>query len=228
MRKIFNNLLHLFFPKLCMLCQEPLVGGEEHICLKCLTQLPRTEHNYLEENPATCLFVGKAAVERAAAFLRYEKGSHVQQLIHALKYHGNREIGFRLGRMAGLHYHEALRTDLPDLIIPVPLHPKKKKQRGYNQSEWIARGLTSLLHLPIDTTSLCRLKESTSQTNKQVYERWQNVHDIFAVTSPQLLTGKHILLIDDVITTGSTISACAEALLTVPGVRVSVLAVAMA
>jgi len=133
-----------------MLCQTPLVGGEEHICLKCLCELPRTGHNFLEENPATYLFGGKVPVYHAAAFLHYEKGGHVQQLIHSLKYHDNREIGFRLGRMAGLRYQKAILSDRPDLLLPVPLHPKKRKQRGYNQSEWIARGLNTLLKLPID------------------------------------------------------------------------------
>lgn len=228
MRKIFNDLLNLFFPKLCMICQTPLVGGEEHICLKCLCDLPCTGYDFLKENPATFLFAGKVPVYRATAFLRYEKGGHVQQLIHSLKYHDNREIGFRLGRMAGLHYRQAIQSDYPDLLLPVPLHPGKKKKRGYNQSEWIARGLNSLLQLPIDTTSLRRIKETDTQTNKPTYERWQNVQDIFSVVAPKELEGKHILLIDDVITTGSTIGACAEALLTVPGVRVSILAVAIA
>ena len=218
MRKIFNDLLHLFFPKLCMLCQTPLVGGEEHICLKCLCDLPRTGHNFLEENPATYLFGGKVPVYHAAAFLHYEKGGHVQQLIHSLKYHDNREIGFRLGRMAGLRYQKAILSDRPDLLLPVPLHPKKRKQRGYNQSEWIARGLNSLR----------RTKETETQTHKQTYDRWLNMQNIFSVVDREVLAGKHILLIDDVITTGSTIGACAEALLTIPGVRVSVLAIAMA
>ena len=228
MRKIFNDLLHLFFPKLCMLCQTPLVGGEEHICLKCLCDLPRTGHNFLEENPATYLFGGKVPVYHAAAFLHYENGGHVQKLIHSLKYHDNREIGFRLGRMAGLRYQKAILSDRPDLLLPVPLHPKKRKQRGYNQSEWIARGLNTLLKLPIDTTSLRRTKETETQTHKQTYDRWLNMQDIFSVVDREALAGKHILLIDDVITTGSTIGACAEALLTIPGVRVSVLAIAMA
>ena len=228
MRKTLNNLLDLFFPKLCLLCNDPLMGGENHFCLNCLCNLPHTGFDYLKENPATHLFTGKVMISHAAAFLHYERGGHVQQLIHELKYNDNKEIGFRLGRMAGLDYRQAILSDLPDLILPVPLHPRKKKKRGYNQSEWIARGINSVLKLPIDTSSLCRIKQNETQTKKPVYDRWLNVQEIFTVANPQALEGKHILLIDDVITTGSTLGACAEALLTVPGVRVSVLAVAIA
>lgn len=228
MRKTLDNLLDLFFPKLCILCNDPLVEGEEHFCLKCLCDLPRTGYDYLQENPASYLFTGKVDICHAAAFLRYEKGGHVQQLIHALKYHDDKEIGFRLGRMTGLHYRQAILSDVPDLLLPVPLHPKKRKKRGYNQSEWIARGINSVLQLPIDTTSLCRIRQTETQTHKQIYERWLNVQEIFSVTDAHALEDKHILLIDDVITTGSTIGACAEALLAVPGVRVSVIGVAIA
>lgn len=228
MRKTLNNLLNLFFPRLCLVCNTPLQGGEEHICLQCLSSLPRTGFDYLEENPTCHLLAGKAPICHAVAFLRFDKGSQVQQLIHELKYYGNKEIGFRLGRMAGQHYREAILSDRPDLIIPVPLHPKRKKKRGYNQAEWIACGINSVLRLPIDTTSLCRIRNTDSQTHKQIYDRWLDAGETFSVTRPDTLQGKHILLIDDVVTTGSTLSACAEALLTVPGVRVSVMTVAMA
>lgn len=228
MRKTLNNLLNLFFPRLCLVCNTPLQGGEEHICLQCLCSLPRTGFDYLEENPVCYLLAGKVPFCHAVAYLRFERGGGVQQVIHELKYNDNKEIGFRLGRMTGEHYRESVLSDPPDLIIPVPLHPKKKKQRGYNQAEWIACGINSVLRLPIDTTSLSRIRNTDTQTHKHVYDRWLNVRESFSVTHPDALRGKHILLIDDVITTGSTLSACAEALLTVPGVRVSVMAVAMA
>ncbi len=228
MKKLWNDLLNLFFPHLCLLCKTPLVEGEEHICLKCLCDLPRTGYDFREENPATYLFAGKAPRYRAAAFLHYEKGGHVQQLIHALKYYDNYEIGYYLGRLMGQYYQEALLTDLPDVLLPVPLHPKKQRKRGYNQAEWIARGVNDILNLPIDTTSCRRTKETDTQTRKQVYERWENVQDIFTLSDSTALAGKHILLIDDVITTGSTLAACAQTLLTIPNTRVSVLAVAIA
>lgn len=228
MKKLLNDLLNLLFPRLCVICETPLTDGEEQICLRCLCDLPRTGYDFLKDNPATYLFVGKAHIYRAAAFLHFEKGGHVQQLIHALKYHGNCEIGFRLGRMAAIHYKQALLADCPDVLLPVPLHPKKKKHRGYNQSEWIAKGFSSVLNLPIDIDSIRRVKETDTQTNRQAYERWQNVWGIFAVADSKALEGKHILLVDDVVTSGSTIGACAKTLLTIPGVRVSVFAIAIA
>ena len=225
----WNNLLNLFFPNLCKICKRPLVEGEEQICLKCLCDLPHTGYHQLVNNPVEQLFIGKDRIEYATAYLRYEKGGKVQSLIHSLKYHDNKELGYLLGRQIA----RELQTDhspicTVDLLIPVPLHPRKKRQRGYNQSEWIARGLNTLLKLPIDTTSLRRTKETETQTHKQTYDRWLNMQNIFSVVDREVLAGKHILLIDDVITTGSTIGACAEALLTIPGVRVSVLAIAMA
>ena len=225
----WNNLLNLFFPNLCKICKRPLVEGEEQICLKCLCDLPHTGYHQQANNPVEQLFIGKNRIEYATAYLRYEKGGKVQSLIHSLKYHDNKELGYLLGRQIARELqadHSPICT--VDLLIPVPLHPRKKQQRGYNQSEWIARGLNTLLKLPIDTTSLRRTKETETQTHKQTYDRWLNMQNIFSVVDREVLAGKHILLIDDVITTGSTIGACAEALLTIPGVRVSVLAIAMA
>lgn len=228
MKKILNDLLSLFFPRLCMICETPLRDGEECICLRCVCDLPRTGYNFLTENPTTYLFAGKASVYRAAAFLHYEKGGNVQKLIHALKYYDSYEIGFHLGRMAAIYYREAIMSDPPDLLLPVPLHPKKQRKRGYNQSEWIAKGIGSVLNIPINTTGLHRVKETDTQTNRQTYERWQNVQRTFAATDRDALEGKHILLVDDVATSGSTIGACAETLLAISNVRVSVLVMAMA
>lgn len=213
MKNILNDLLSLFFPRLCMICDTPLTDGEECICLRCVCDLPRTGYNFLKENPTAYLFAGKAPVRHAAAFLHYEKGGNVQKLIHALKYHDTYEIGFRLGRMAALYYREAIMSDPPDLLLPVPLHHKKQRKRGYNQSEWIAKGLGSILNIPINTTGLCRARETDSQTRRQTYERWQNVQDIFAIADRDALEGRHILLVDDVVTSGSTIASCAETLL---------------
>lgn len=227
MRTILNDLLNLLFPRLCLLCHSPLVEGEEHICLRCLSDLPYIAFKGIDNNPAMQLFAGKTDISHAYSFLHYEKGGKVQQLIHSVKYNDNKELGFWLGRLAASECMKSVFPDTIDLIIPVPLHPAKLKQRGYNQSEWIARGVCSATSLPTDNTSIHRAIQTETQTHKQIYERWINVKDVFSVVNPEKLQGKHILLIDDVATTGSTIEACAQTLLKVSGVRISVFTLAV-
>ncbi|MDR1557154.1 MAG: ComF family protein [Tannerellaceae bacterium] len=228
MRMIWDDLLNLFFPRLCVLCREPLTAGEEQICLQCLCDLPYTRFFYREENPVGSLFAGKAPVANATAFLHYEKGGKVQHLIHAFKYRGNRELACQLGRQAAraLESHTAYQS--VDFLIPVPLHPKRRKKRGYNQSEYLCRGIASVLHIPIHTTALQRRIKTGTQTRKSLYERWLNMQDVFVLEEAETLRGCHILLVDDVVTSGSTLSSCVETLGAVPGIRISILALAMA
>lgn len=235
MMKILSDFLNLFFPRLCLLCRTPLVEGEKHICLRCLCDLPLTRFTEWSENQAAQLFTGKFPFTSATALFYYNKGGHVQLLIHSLKYHGNKELGYDLGRMAALElnkddkYFFTPATENPiDIIIPIPLHPKRQRQRGYNQAEWIANGISSVTGIPVSTTAIYRTKPNESQTQKQVYERQRNVQDVFILASARELEGKHILLVDDVITTGSTMSACVETVLTLPGTRISLLGIALA
>lgn len=167
-------------------------------------------------------------IEKAAAFSFYNKGSRIRNLIHNLKYKGIKEIGYELGRVYGLSLKSSGFTADIDLIIPVPLHPTKKRIRGFNQSDTISTGIADVTGLPVDTTSLVRTAVSATQTKRSRYERWTNVEGIFRVTDPEIIMGRHILLVDDVITTGSTIESCANELLKVEGVRVSVVALAFA
>lgn len=228
MWKIWNNLLSLFFPELCLLCKEPLIEGEEQICLNCLCDLPHTLFHNQPGNPVEQLFMGKFEVVRASAFLFYQKGSQVQTLLHTLKYDDNKELAYLLGRMAAQELMLAKsKLCSADLLIPVPLHPNKEKQRGYNQSEWIAIGMSSVLNIPVDTQSLRRIKDTVTQTNRGTYHRWVNVKNIFSVEEENTLSGKHLLLIDDVITTGATIGACAEILSELPEVQISIFGLAV-
>lgn len=225
MRMILNDLLNLFYPRLCLVCQTPLVKGEDHICLLCSNYLPYTYFTDMKDNRVSRLFQGKVPfVAATALFYFLQKGSS-QKLVHSLKYHGNKKLGYELGRLAVTAYRESGLFDTVDLLLPVPLHPKRMKQRGYNQSEWIARGIQSITGIAIDTSSLSRIKRTESQTRKQRSERHKNVEGIFRTSNADALKNKHVLLLDDVITTGSTIGACAEAIKDIPGIRISILGI---
>ena len=182
----------------------------------------------METNPVCLLLQGKTSFVAATALLHFTKGGSGQKLIHSLKYHGNKKLGYELGRMAATIYRETGLFDTVDLLLPVPLHPKRMRQRGYNQSEWIARGIRSVTGIAVDTSSLSRIKKTESQTRKQIFERSENVEDIFRVENTDTLKNKHILLVDDVITTGSTMNACAEAMKAISGIRISILGIAVA
>lgn len=167
-------------------------------------------------------------MERATSFLFYTKGGDVRQLLYELKYHGNEEVGIVMGRTMA---SELLLTSFfegIDLIVPVPLHRRKKRQRGYNQSECLAEGISLVTGIPVYVDALVRDRYTETQTRKGQYERWENVRNLFVCPSPGILEGKHVLLVDDVLTTGATIVSCADALHDIPGLRVSVLTLALA
>lgn len=221
-RKIWIDLLNLFYPNLCILCENPLVEGEEQVCSKCLNHLPFTQFQSKPGNPVECLLIDRIKVTHATAYLHFEQGSSVQKLIHSIKYYGKKELGFLFGKLAAV---ELQATDSPlcqaEIIIPIPLHRRKQRKRGYNQSEWIAQGMASVLNIPVSATAVQRDKMTESQTQKTGYNRWENVRDIFSVTDPSSIEGKHILLVDDVITSGSTAVACIDALSEIEGIQIS-------
>jgi ComF family protein len=225
---LWDEFISLLFPRLCYACGEHLMKNEKIICTLCYVSIPRTNYHHSPDNPVEQLFWGRCRITRAAAFSFYGKGSKIRKLIHNLKYKGIKEIGEELGKIYGnnLKCSDFL-TDI-DLIIPVPLHPSRQKKRGFNQSEVISKGIAEVTGLIIDCDSLRRAELSDTQTKRSRYERWINVEGIFEVSHSENLAGKHILLVDDVITTGSTIDACAGELLKIEGVRVSAVALAVA
>jgi ComF family protein len=198
------------------------------ICTECLITIPRTNYHLTADNPAAQLFWGRCQIEKAAAFSYYTKGSRIRKIIHKLKYDGMKEAGFQMGKIYASALKESGFFEDIDLIIPVPLHPSKRRKRGFNQCDCICSGISEISSIPVDDKSLARVSVSDTQTKKTRYDRWLNVEGIFEVKTDGLLTGKHILLVDDVITTGSTIESCTNALLKVEGVKVSVIALAVA
>jgi ComF family protein len=225
---LWDEFISLLFPRLCYACGEHLMKNEKIICTLCYVSIPRTNYHLSPDNPVEQLFWGRCMITRAAAFSFYSKGSRIRKLIHNLKYKGIKEIGEELGKIYGNNLKcSGFLTDI-DLIIPVPLHPSRQKKRGFNQSEIISKGIAEVTGLVIDCNSLRRAELSDTQTKRSRYDRWINVEGIFEVSHSENLAGKHILLVDDVITTGSTIDACAGELLKIEGVMVSAVALAVA
>lgn len=225
---LLSDLVHLVFPRLCVACGENLFDHEEHICTHCLCDLPKTNYHQTDSNPVAKLFWGRVPIFKACSFFFFTKGSKFQTLIHQLKYDDRKEIGYELGKCFGSDLSSSEDFKSVDVIIPVPLHLSKEKIRGYNQSNWIAKGIAASMDTPVENKNLIRLKASETQTKKSRFERWENVQSIFQVTNPEALENKHILLVDDVVTTGSTLEACAQELLKIHNVKVSIATLAAA
>ncbi|MEI6682796.1 MAG: phosphoribosyltransferase family protein [Bacteroidota bacterium] len=223
-----DDFISLIFPRICACCGNSLWKHEEIICHSCDFRLPRTNFHLDADNPVARLFWGRAPVEAAGAYLYFNKGNRVQRLVHQLKYKGRKDIGAWLGNQYG---HELLKSSLfsnLDAIIPVPLHKKRYMQRGYNQSEQFAIGLGKPMNLPVVNHLLTRSRATETQTRKSRFSRYQNVHDIFEVIHAEKYKGKHLLLVDDVITTGATLESSVLALAAIPGVKISVACIAAA
>jgi ComF family protein len=223
---LWDDFISLLFPRLCYGCGNHLVRNESLICTECFVMIPRTNYHLEPDNPVAQLFWGRCRIEKAAAFSYYSRDSRIRKLIHQLKYKGAREIGAELGRIYAVSLMSSTFLDDIDMIIPVPLHPSKVRQRGFNQSDEISQGISSVSGLPVDTATLVRKTVTQTQTRKSRYDRWTNVSDIFFVTDEDKLKGRHVLLVDDVITTGSTIEACADEILKTEETKVSVAAIA--
>ena len=226
--KILNDFFNLIFPVTCVACGNVLLNNERVICLSCNYNLPRTNFHLEPDNPVAVIFWGRVRIEHATAFYFFNKASKFRHLIHELKYKGRKDIGIELGKIFGYEMINSPGFRLIDLVLPVPLHKKKLRKRGFNQSECIARGISEAMNKPLDTSSVIRIVYSATQTRKTRYDRWLNVEGIFKVTDPTALSGKHILLVDDVVTTGATLEACATEILKVEVTKVSVAALAMA
>lgn len=225
---ILYYLTELIFPRLCVTCGDKLIEQEQWICLHCLHHIPRTNYHLEPENRVAQLFYGRVKIEFATSFFYFSKGSKYQSLLHNLKYKGMKELGSEIGKHFGIDLLQSDDFSSVDLICPVPLHPQKEKKRGYNQSWWIASGIATQMQKPLSADNLKRVTATETQTRKTRFERWQNVEGIFELNDPEAFSGKHILLVDDVVTTGSTIEACAQAILSKTDARVSIATLATA
>lgn len=219
------RLLDLISPRLCVVCGSRLAVTEETLCSKCYLHLPRTDFGHdLYENVMAKLFWGQMAIEKATALFYYEPHAETAQILYEMKYKNHPEIGVVMGRMMA---KELMRSGLfegIDAIVPVPLARKRERQRGYNQSLELAKGVSEVTGLPIANKVVRRTKFVGSQTQRGRWERNENVEDVFELVDSDSISGKHLLLIDDVVTTGATIIACAQEMRKASNVKFSVLA----
>ena len=202
----------LFFPHLCAGCGSNNIARDEAICHHCIAHFPLTDFANQAGNPVEKLFWGRIPVSAACSQFYFTRSSSIQHALHALKYKGNKDAGLVLGRLLGHSLKQSNRFSNIDVIVPLPLYPKKEKSRGYNQATIIANGMQEVLKIPVITDAVIRISYSDSQTNKNRIDRWKNVGDVFTLQNPDLLMGKNILLTDDVITTGASLEACGEAI----------------
>ena len=216
-----DSIIGLFYPRVCAACGGVLMKNEETVCLKCRFLLPKTGYEHHADNPLAQIFYGHVRFHAMMACFFFSKQGKVQHLLHELKYKGNKEAGVFLGRQLGTCIKEAPLYQGIDYIIPVPLHPKRQRKRGYNQSEMIAHGIAEITGIPVKTQYLIRMVNTATQTKKSKEERYENVKDIFVLQHAEELEGKYVLLVDDVLTTGATLESCAHKLETVADITIS-------
>ena len=226
--KLFKSLINLLFPRVCAACGNLLLDGEDTVCTTCRFLLPKTGYELHPDNPLALMFYGQMPFNAVMAEFFFSKTGKVQHLIHGLKYHGCRENGIFLGQEIGKSLLKAPDYQGINFIVPIPLHPKKEKIRGYNQSQVIAEGISEIMNIPIAEKHLVRSVFTATQTKKSRDERWENVKDIFELKNCEKLKEKHVLLVDDVLTTGATLMSAGKSLMQVEGIKISVATVACA
>lgn len=222
------DFFNLLYPSLCYACGNHLYDGEEGICVSCRMSLPYTFDDQLKYNTTFKVFDGRVRIRAASSYLYFKKKNRVQNLLHHLKYKGSKKLGIMLGKMHGEQLSMSPLFNLIDIVLPVPLHPEKLKQRGYNQSSLLAEGYADAMKIKWDDAILIRKTATSTQTKKSRYQRYENMQDVFECIQANQITNKNILLVDDVITTGSTLEACVETLIKsgCSGVWIATIAVA--
>ena len=223
-----ESLLHLFFPHHCAACGSDLLEPDLPVCFKCTLELPYTDFEKLTDNPVEKTFWGRLPLEQACSHLYFSKDSLLQTLLHQLKYKGREDIGFHLGKSMGRALQASSRFQEIDALIPLPLHPKREQKRGYNQAAVICEGISEETGWPVFENAVARIQATSTQTNRNRIERWENMDGRFQIKEPALLQGKHLLLVDDVITTGATLEACGQVLINCPNVMLSIASLAFA
>jgi ComF family protein len=220
--EVKDSLLHLVFPHVCEGCGSDLLEQQHMICLRCLSSLPQTNYHLHPNNPIEKMFWGRIPLVMASSQFYFTRGSVIQQLMHQLKYRGNKELGIYLGSMMGHAFISTNRFSSFDGLIPLPLYSLKEKKRGYNQATVLCEGISKVTGWPVYKNIVGRTDHTESQTKKGRVERWANMEGRFILLDETKLKDRKVLLVDDVITTGATLEACGRALLQVPGLQLSI------
>ena len=228
LKNIISSTLHLFYPHVCTGCGSDLLEADNLLCLKCIHNLPHTGFATLPNNPVEKYFWGRIPLTAAYSQFYFSKEFLIQHLIHQLKYKGDTEIGFYLGEMMGKTLLSSSRFSSIDALIPLPLYADKEHKRGYNQAAVICNGMSAVMNVPVLNGAVIRQHATETQTRKHRTERWENVKQSFKVAKPAELSGKHLLLVDDVVTTGATLEACGHVILEVEHVNLSIATLAYA
>lgn len=222
LKNILSSSLHLFYPHVCTGCGSDLLTENNLLCLKCIHDLPHTHFANIANNPVEKYFWGRLPLTAAYSQFYFSKEFLIQHLIHQLKYKGDTEIGFYLGEVMGKSLLQSDRFNSIDALIPLPLYADKEHKRGYNQAAVICNGMSSVMNVPVLNGAVIRQHATETQTRKHRTERWENVKDSFKVVKENELSGKHLLLVDDVVTTGATLEACGNVLLQLENVKLSI------
>jgi len=225
---LLTDFIALLYPEICIGCGNALTHNDTMICFDCSIDMPVTYFEKHKDNPVERLFWIKTNIQEATAGYFFTKKSRIQKMIHSFKYKGNDQAAIFLGEELGKMLLNSERFKHINQIIPVPLHPNKMKIRGYNQAEKIADGLSNVLGIPVNNSSLVRVLHNETQTKKGLFNRWTNVQTIFTIADSDKLINQHVLIVDDVITSGSTIESCAKQILSVDGTKVSLASLAIA
>lgn len=228
LRELAAGFLHLAYPELCVACGYDLPANTDCFCLRCRLKLHPSDMHRSMENEFTDRFWGRLPLHSAAAMYYFTRKSPIQRALHQLKYRNQPDIGLKLGRAFGRQLAQSPGFQTIDHIIAVPLHPKKERLRGYNQSAMFASGLSETLHVPVLTGVLTRQRFTQTQTHKKRLDRFDNMGDVFVVPKPMILAGKHVLLVDDVLTTGATLEMCGRAILEAQDAKLSMATIAIA
>lgn len=224
--KLFHPLINLFLPHHCAGCSSDIISTDQVLCLHCMNALPFTYFQMHANNPVEKIFWGRLPIVDAASYLYFNQGSILQHIVHQIKYKGNKELGLFIGRKMAAALQQTIRFKNIDALVPLPLYAARERKRGYNQAFILCQGMATVLQLPVLNNVIRRNTFSETQTHKNRIERWQNMQGRFELVQSDAIAGKHILLVDDVITTGATLEACGQQLLTAPGTRLSIMTMA--